>query len=200
MSKAIFKIDYTAIRPMDIFFTSAVGIFPALIRFGETGKLREMADHDLPNHCGFFTDWHLQFLCTEVKAKGPENNSPDLYCTNRNHIVSIYRWSGYDDMDRRETAQRYLALWTRRAQGKGYDLWGAVRSAGRKIPILGKLFKNDPSKPFCSESVYDHLRKEGAALPLSWVNNPPNPLMLQDYMGKSTAFFQVPKALWRNPI
>jgi hypothetical protein len=186
MSKDIFNIDYSKLKSLDIVFTHARNPAAGLIRIGETGKLSGAWDRSIVNHVGLITEDWGQYYLTEVKGDGPEENSLDLYKKTGNQILCIWRWDGFEQHPERiEAGLRYLSMWRRRKQGKGYDWFGAIRSSEWVRKLLPWL-RQDESKPFCSESVYDFLWLNEATFPLDWRKQKPNPLQLIQWFTSHT--------------
>lgn len=196
------------LQPMDKFFSQAKDPVGGIIRIGSTWNWKRFWDFSgafnrkIPNHSGTLCTDDATWEVIEIGKKGDEKNPLSKYATNKQYIISIWRFVPYAmDFNLRNAAeQRMKELWSKRA-GKGYDFGGAVKSTALGRLLFGWLpwFKDDPNEPYCSENEYDELVIDGGIFPIEWKEINPTPLMLMQWYETH----QQPNGqwicVWRNP-
>lgn len=157
-------------RPMDIFFTSGNSANPWTLANRVAGAgWKHAYDRDIPTHTGFITHSYGQVFCTELTEDGIEEDSAAKYLRSarRDRMIAIYRWSGFDDEDKRGHALGRLAYL--RQLDCGYDWRGAI---GIALPFL----KHNERREYCSENVFTILKKYGwTGYPDKWNVFAPHP-------------------------
>lgn len=155
------QINEGAIPTLAVGFTRATDALGNAIALS-SGGVTAMCDVSFPSHAFFFTRDHRLFA-TEETARGLREQSLEEYRANDRRIVAVYYWTGWDDADRRNAGQEFLA--DIRADGgrrARYDFMGMFSF----IPFIGKWFRQDPQKQICSENVASVHKKFGA----KWIN------------------------------
>jgi len=155
-----FKLNYEKLRPLDIAFSHSKDIAGGVISFFRDG----LGDDSFPVHCLGFTSDRGQLFGTEETPKGLVENSLEIYTSDKNRIVAVYRWNGWTQ-GKGEAAQDELALIRRRhKENSKYDFGGLLVFAKEKLPkFLQWLIpaKPDPEKEWCSETWLGVLDKYG---------------------------------------
>lgn len=195
MAMIPFKWNYDVLRAMDFFVSSNLYPNGDLIR-STTGPngIKDMFNTDIGSHGGIITVSWKQFFATELGPTGIEENSLEKYCGKLNQIIRIYRWSGFDNQEIRESALEYLALLRRRridSKLKWYDWAGAIR-ASRLGRMLMPWLKNNPDVDFCSENQFRVAVKFGLkGFDPEWIANPPNPHKFDRFMFNREDFSKI---------
>lgn len=168
----IWRINENAIPTLAVGFTRGLDALGDSIAFCRGGPAA-VRDKSFPTHAFLFTRDAGRLFATEETPGGLVEKSLAEYCTDKNRIVAVYHWQGFDDPDRIDAALKRLA--DIRADGdynSRYD-FGALLSF---LPWIGKWFRPDPQKMICSESVATILKCAGA----TWIKKtviPPDELM-----------------------
>jgi hypothetical protein len=167
MARFVRNYRYDLLRQGDTYLSrsrrvkSAVIIYASFWGKGREGRRRArraVRDDRTPNHGGNVQDNHGQKYPVEAGIRGYEQNSFDDYRSRRCYIVRVFRWSGFDDPEKRELSARVLELWSRRTRRVRYDLWGAFMSSRLGRFLFGRWMRNDPNRLFCTEgSLYLHV-------------------------------------------
>lgn len=141
------KVNYEALKGLDVVFTGGKGFLPAIIREVETGENK----YNIPTHVGLIIDVHGQKLLVEAVKEGVRINTlKDYLGKKRKWIICIKRHEQLTD-DKRELGQKMLAEIVRK--GIEYDTKGL-------FSFLFKFVKQDKNKYFCSElvaTIYKYL-------------------------------------------
>ena len=157
-------INENNIPTLAIGFTRGLDLLGNSIAFCR-GGWKAAKDKSFPTHAFLFTRDEGRLFATEEQPCGLVEKSLAEYCTDKNRIVAVYHWHGFDDPDRIDAALKKLA--DIRANGdrnSKYDF----KALFSFIPLVGKWFKPDPAKMICSESVATILKGAGA----TWIKNP----------------------------
>lgn len=128
-------------------------------------------------HALFITIDHTQLFATEEGPNGLAENSLDEYTSDKNRVVELLYWTGWNDPLKKEAALIELATIRRRKKENKYG-WGTLLCY---VPVIGKWFKPDKSAEICSQNCIDILDKYG--FNSGWKKEiPPNPGELLDIM------------------
>lgn len=161
MSKKIFKINYEALRPMDIVYTGARNPWAACNRLFTAGW-RDMFNYKIPTHCGVLVQLYGQYLIAEMLGgRGLQLESLKKYTTKRNHILAVRRHHVYNSSLVREAAQARIALDLRYTLD--YDPKGIMSFVLKRV-------EDDPKKWYCSEYVYMQSAADGIIYPDSFAD------------------------------
>lgn len=152
-----YKINYPNIPVLAIGFSRSNSLFAKAIQL-----IRKILnDKGAPNHAFVVTEDHGQLFATEETLNGLVENSLEEYTSDKNRIVAMYTFKGFDNLSHREDAQRHLATIRRKAgENSKYDIKGVLSF----IPGFNHIFKPDPRKQWCSENVASLLNTFGAGL------------------------------------
>jgi len=163
------------------------------IQIVEAGA-RGIEDESIPNHQGTVTEENGYKFVTEETFDGFRPNSLYQYQDPKNRIVAMYYWEGWDDPGRRQECLKYMteirAKRSKTDKRAEYDHKGLGSFLYLdRLPIVGKFFKPDPVKQWCSESSLSRHKKFGC----TWIQNteldPRTSLMLFQWARK---FVHVP--------
>jgi len=195
--KKLLKIDYSKLKPMDVFFSHSKKPSGALIRLAQTLSFRAVSDEALPNHTGIVTESHGQLFATEMGPKGIAENSLEKYTTTKNQIIRVFRWVGFSKKTVSEYGLKELSRLRRKQLD--YDWFGAALSSPLGKALFGWFAKNDKNSDFCSENVFSILRKCGyLSFPLFWEKEPPSPLQMFYWLSRSPDFEEVHDAVTKQ--
>ena len=163
-----YTINYPVLPILATFFTKGQDLFGWLINVFAPGPC---------GHAGLITDDHGQKFATE-EDNGLKENSLEEYTSDKNRIVAMYYWVGWDDIAKNEEAQQYLAeIRRRRAENSRYN-WAGLLSF---VPVLKELpfVKKAVAGPrqWCSENVLSIHDRFG--FNSGWVGRPPSPAQLE---------------------
>lgn len=150
-----FQLNYRNIPPLAIGFTRSSTLMGKAIQFFR-GILK---DGGAPNHAFIVTSDHGQLFATEETLSGLEERSMERYTSKKERIVAMYYWLGWDEYDKGNIAETFLAE-IRRKMGETskYDFWGLLSF----VPVLKKFFKPDPKRQWCSENCASVMKFFGA--------------------------------------
>lgn len=144
------KINYPALASMAIGFSHANSMLGAAIRFFRKSNV---------NHAFIITQDHGQFFATEETVAGLRENSLETYNGKKDGIIKMYFWKGFEDSEKTEAAQTYLAEIRRRnGEDSKYDFNGLFHF----LPVIGRFFKPSKDKQWCSENCASIMKKFGA--------------------------------------
>jgi hypothetical protein len=181
--------NYDVLKTGQIFFSHGCDLVGDAITLGETGDIRKIGDITIPTHCGFIFDIFGPKFAAEING-GMRFDSLDHYLGKRNQIISVMEWDVFNDPQTLDAFNIYMATYFRKQQDAKYDLWGAI-AASSWVHRLMPWIKQNPNKPFCSETVYSILLNYGFIFPLVWKDHPPNPLQVAQCLTTSPHIKQV---------
>jgi len=153
----IFTLNYPAIPVLSVGFTRSHPFMGRSIQAVRGG----LYDPAFPNHAFLVSIDRGQKFATEKTIHGLQQMSMDQYRTQRNRIVCMYYWTGWDDQARRNEALDYLA-YLRRKQGDQFVQTGKYDHIGLLSFIFPKLVKPHPEREWCSENAASIHKRFGA--------------------------------------
>lgn len=179
------KINYPALRPMDLVLCAGKSPFAGITRVVTGGGWRSLFKRDIAVHVGMVIELHGQFLIAEMQAKGLELNSLERYSKagKRRWVIEIKRSSIYDNADTRQRAQERVANDLRHTLD--YDYKGL-------LTFVFKRVEDDKARAYCSEYYYQISKPDGVPYSPAFERRV-SPHDLQ----KSGAFYTVDN--WRLP-
>lgn len=152
------KINENAIPTLAVGFSRGMDALGDAIAFFR-GGVTAVKDKSFPTHCFLFTRDNGRLFASEETASGLRENSLANYCDDSNRIVAVYFWNGFNDAARVNDVLRDLS--DIRANGdyeSKYDFKGLLSF----LPGIGKWFKPDKRRKWCSKSVSDFMFQHGA--------------------------------------
>jgi hypothetical protein len=162
-----YKLNYPNLPILATAFTKGKDLFGWVINVFAPGPC---------GHALLITEDHGQKFATE-EDNGLKENSLEEYTTDKNRIVAMYYWTGWDSIEKREAAETYLAeIRRRRAENSKYD-WAGLLSF---VPVLNHWFKPSPVRQWCSENVLSIHDRFG--FKSNWFGRPPSPAQLEILM------------------
>lgn len=126
-------------------------------------------DASQPNHAFIVVEFWGQKFAAEQTFGGYRLNSLEKYTSDKNRIVALYYYAGWDVEEKRSAALKRISYLLRK-QGDKTTKEGKYDKLGLgwflsfdEIPIIGKLFMPDPIKTWCSENDACIHRNQGGA-------------------------------------
>ena len=152
------KIDYQALRPMDLVLTGRRGPWAAVIKIVTAG-IKSWNNKKIPVHCGLVMEIHGQLVLVEMTATGITVTSLKDYTGKIDYITRILRHEVYNDLCLRNGAMARISLDIRYALD--YDFKGM-------FGFVFKRVKHDRKKCYCSEYCWAQWKKDGVMFPAEY--------------------------------
>lgn len=146
---ALKTIPYPKLRPLDRVICGGVGFVPSRIRRWSAGK-NDRHNLAIGVHTGLLVEFHGQLLIAEMLLEsGLSIDTLERYISTRKRFIIGFRRSlVFDDVEKREAAQREIAyMYRERLNEAEYDGRGVLSF----VKHLRWRMKQNPKKWYCSE-------------------------------------------------
>jgi len=150
------KIDYKKLQTLDLAVFSGKGLINIVNKASLIGW-NKIFSTDVATHLGLVVEWKGQYFIAETSLGGLQLNSIEKYLhkSGRNWLIDIIRHPVYDDKQKREDAERRIAIDLQNEIK--YDWKGFF---GVFISLFGGRFVEDSDSYYCSEYCYRIMKPD----------------------------------------